>query len=527
MVASARDEKGCSMNCFDINCMLGPTDTNREPSFRTPEDLLAEMDRVGIAEALVFASQARMAHPTDGNAAILEAVRNFPRLRASWVVLPPGTAEQPEPQELVTQMRAKGVRAVRMFPEEHRFPLIERTLRPLLASLAEAGVPLLIDVGRTGWSEIKLDWREVFVIAESHPGLPLVLLREGGTVHRVLTGVWDEFPNIHLETSYMQESRVIEEITERFGHERLLFGTAMPTYDPGGPLALLRGAQITEEQRADIAGGNLRRLIGMPAKEVNGGPDWPCGPGRFRVFDVHGHLGRWERKYCRDSTAEQLVERMDQVGVERCAISDILSIGPDYRAGNERVGAAVAAFPDRLVGYVGYNPNYQAEMADEMKRAFGEGGCRGIKFHCGLHDTSPEDPSYRLGFETAQEQGCPILCHFHRGPSPEFLMGALDEYPDAKFLCAHLGGGSREGIMPFVDVAHARPNLFFDLGVSGMPRGALAWLVEQVPHTQILYGSDHPLNEFTFQLGRVLYADISDDLKRMILWDNAARIFGL
>ena len=63
------------MDWFDINCMLGPTSTDREPSFRTPEALLAEMDRAGIAEALVYASQARMAHPSDGNAQIVEATR--------------------------------------------------------------------------------------------------------------------------------------------------------------------------------------------------------------------------------------------------------------------------------------------------------------------------------------------------------------------------------------------------------------------------------------------------------------------
>ena len=515
------------MSYFDINCMLGPTNTNREPSFPTPGDLLTEMDRVGIAEALVYASQAKMSHPSDGNARVLEMVRDHPRLHASWVLLPPGTCEQPAPEDLVKQMRANDVRAARVFPDEHRFPLLERTFRPLLAALAEAGLPLLIDVGRTSWGEIKLDWREIFSIAESHPRLPLVLLREGGTTHRILTGVWDQFPNIYLETSYMQESRVVEEITGRSAHGQLLFGTAMPVYDPGGPLSLLRGAQVTREQRSDIAGNNLRRLLGLPTEEEATDASWPCGPGGFRVFDVHGHLGRWERKYYRDSTAEQMVERMDQVGVERFAVSDVLAIGPDYRTGHDRTKSAVEAFPDRLVGYAAYNPNYEKEMADEMKRAFGELGCRGLKFHCSLHDTSTEDPSYRLGFQTAQEQSCPILCHGHRGPSPDFLMKTLAEFPDAKFIYAHIGGGSRQGLEPLLELANARPNFFFDLGLSTMFRGVLAWLVDQVPPTQILNGSDHPLNEFTFQLGRVLHADLPDSLKRIILWDNAARVFGV
>ena len=73
------------MDWFDINCMLGPTNTDRESSFRTPEALLAEMDRAGIAEALVYAIPARMAHPSDGNARIVEATRGRPRLHPCWV----------------------------------------------------------------------------------------------------------------------------------------------------------------------------------------------------------------------------------------------------------------------------------------------------------------------------------------------------------------------------------------------------------------------------------------------------------
>ncbi|MCZ6633282.1 MAG: amidohydrolase family protein, partial [bacterium] len=328
-------------------------------------------------------------------------------------------------------------------------------------------------------------------------------------------------------TSYIQESRIAEELVARFGPNRLLFGSGLPAYDAGGPIALLEGAQVSPEIGAAIAGNTARGLFGLAEVPPGKARSWPCGSGGFRVFDVHGHLGRWERKYYRDWTGEQMVERMDQVGVERFAVSDIQAIGPDYRAGNDRIGEAVKNFPDRLVGYVVYNPNYELEMGDEMKRGFGDLGCRGIKLHCSLHETSTEDARYGLAFQTAQEQACPVLCHVYQGPSPEFLDQLLGDHPDMKFIYAHIGGGGRDALARFVDVANERDNLFFDLGVSNMPRGVLAWLVDQVPPTQIVYGSDHPLNGFTFQLGRVLHADISDDLKQMILWDNAARIFGI
>ena len=523
----ANHRRGGDVSLFDVNCMLGPTNTNREPAFRSAGDLLAEMDRVGIAESLVYASQARMAHPADGNGMILEMTKGHSRLYPCWVVMPAATSGMGTPEAQVKQMTEKGVRAARIFPEEHNFPILEPVLRSMLLALSDARIPLIIDVGRTGWGQIALDWRSIFEIAERHPNLPLILLREGGTTERILYEVWDDHPNIHLETSYMQASQILEENVDCFGGKRLLFGTAMPQYDSGGALGLLNGAQLSLESYGDIGGNNLRRLFGLPKAEVRSRVKWPCGQDGFRVFDIHGHIGLWPHKYYCDGSVEEMVERMDQTGVERFAVSDILAIGPDYKAGNDRIGDAVARYPERIVGYVVYNPNYESEMADEMKRGFDDLGCRGIKIHCAVHETSTEDPRYRLGFQTAHVRQCPILCHVHQGPSPDFLMRVLGDFPDAKFIYAHVGGGSKTGLEPFLEVANLRPNLFFDLGVSQIPRGTLAWLVEQVPHEQILYGSDHPLNEFTFQLGRVIYADIPDNVKRAILWDNSARIFDI
>ena len=337
--------------------------------------------------------------------------------------------------------------------------------------------------------------------------------------------MWDEVPNIHLDVSYLQQSRIVEEICERFGTRRLLFGTNMPEYDPGGPLALLEGAMVDPEQRIQIGGNNLRDLLSLKPVSGEAPRRWPVGSEGFRVFDIHGHLGQWNRMYHRDHTPQDVVQRMDQLGVQRLVISDLLAIGPDYRKGNDRVGRALAEFPDRLVGYAVYNPNYESEMATEMGRCFDELGCSGIKLHCMLHDTSTEDPSYRLAFRVAEERACPVLCHVHDGPSPDFLSALLAEHPHAKFIYAHIGGGPRSHLEPVLPVVRTRSNLFLDLAMSAMPRATLAWLAGEIPPGQILYGSDYPIMDFSYQLGRVLHAQIPEKLKRMILWNNADSIF--
>src|SRR5664280_3876318 len=83
---------------------------------------------------------------------------------------------------------------------------------------------------------------------------------------------------------------------------------------------------------------------GLPLKEL--------------IIDAHGHLGAWMQFYIPHNDAAGIVEVMDRCGVNAIAISGMLSIGPDYKAGNQAVAEAADAFPGRFIGYVTINPNY-------------------------------------------------------------------------------------------------------------------------------------------------------------------------
>jgi hypothetical protein len=49
---------------------------------------------------------------------------------------------------------------------------------------------------------------------------------------------------------------------QHVGAGRLIFGSFLPVSDPLVPLGLILDAEMSEADRALIAGGNLRRLIG-------------------------------------------------------------------------------------------------------------------------------------------------------------------------------------------------------------------------------------------------------------------------
>lgn len=249
------------LQLFDCNCMIGPSRTPQPGAPETASALLAEMDRLGIAEVLVYHSVARSYSPAEGNEMLLKEVKGQPRLHPCWVLVPHHAGEMPEPAELVRQMLDNGVRAARVFPDEHFFFIEPWCFGETLAALADARIPLLVDWGKQHWSEGLRGWPAIRQVCESFPGLPLIVVREGIAIDRFVGALISRHTALCLEISYYMGHRALETFVNRFGAERLLFGTGMPMYDPAEPIGMLLTSGLSEDALRAIAGENLRRMV--------------------------------------------------------------------------------------------------------------------------------------------------------------------------------------------------------------------------------------------------------------------------
>jgi len=116
----------------------------------------------------------------------------------------------------------------------------------------------------------------------------------------------------------------------------------------------------------------------------------------------------------------------------------------------------------------------------------------------------------------------PIL--FHTWGSKEDLRELRQlsaHYPNASLLAAHAGATNEAG---YIALANECPNVYLDLSFSGSYRGLVKRFVDAVNPEQIVWGSDGYFFGQAQQLGKVIGADISDELKKMILGGNAKRI---
>jgi len=150
--------------------------------------------------------------------------------------------------------RSADVRAVRLFPKEHSWRLGESSAGELLDALARERIPTLLELDQT-------DWDEVDALCAAHPDLPLVVLRPNYRMARCLYPLFERHPKLRIEFSLYQVHRGIEDICGRFGADRLVFGSGLPFFSPGGPVAMVTYAELSERDRQAMAGGTLLRLL--------------------------------------------------------------------------------------------------------------------------------------------------------------------------------------------------------------------------------------------------------------------------
>jgi len=232
---------------FDVNCMLGRW-ADGGPTYLDAVDLLAAMDRLGIARALVRHTLGAGYDPAEGNARLTVETAANARLVPCLAAAP--DALRPESAAAAVA----GARAVCLYPAAHTYPPEPWILGPHLGPLAERRVPVLIELSQCPWDSLER-------LCAAHPTLRVVLLAPGYRALRPLSALLDRHPHLYVELSNLVVFGGIEALAARFGVERLLFGTGQPRTDGAGIIAALSYSALDGAAVDAISAGNLDRLL--------------------------------------------------------------------------------------------------------------------------------------------------------------------------------------------------------------------------------------------------------------------------
>ena len=212
------------------------------------DQVLALLARHRITAGAVASLRAALFDVRSGNDEVL-ALRNHSD------VVPVGGVDLRDPVRAVAEterLAAAGVRAIRLFCEEQGIEPDFPSVRHVARAATELGLVIL------SGGDVRRFWRPYAGLGATVVFLDTHFYHLGD----FLVVAADE-PGFHTSTRLLNSPDGLEIVAERVGVRRLLFGSRTPYYETLVPRLRLATSGLDAVQRAAVAGGNARALLGV------------------------------------------------------------------------------------------------------------------------------------------------------------------------------------------------------------------------------------------------------------------------
>lgn len=276
---------------------------------------------------------------------------------------------------------------------------------------------------------------------------------------------------------------------------------------------------------------------------------------RKRLFDNHSHIGpvpgfayyglpEAVKPTTDYQTAEEYIKGMNKHKVDRALVMSNYGF-PDSAQPfelNPLVAEGAETSHDRLLGaiWVSALPK-DKERTQEALKLIGEKGLIALKTTCllgGTFDPGQWDEEsaelWKMILDAGAEHDMPLHIHTSPGGGSDIdnALALIREYGKSnKIHVVHMGGGV-SGHIKFVP-------RFFELIEDGYQvytdsswavGFGSTWILKEIEERGIgadrfLFGSDIPWSDFASEYWKIEGADISEELKENIFWNNAEKLY--
>jgi predicted TIM-barrel fold metal-dependent hydrolase len=209
---------------------------------------------------------------------------------------------------------------------------------------------------------------------------------------------------------------------------------------------------------------------------------------------------------------------------------------------NEEVAELAAENADVLIPFASIDPHKGKFGAREARRLVEHCGVQGFKFHPTMQGFYPNDRGAYVLYEAIAEENCIAL--FHTGQTgvgsgmpggmgmrlkysnPMHLDDVAVDFPEMPIILAHPSFPWQEEAL---SVATHKPNVYIDLS-GWSPKyfpPILVQYVNTILRKKMLFGSDWPAITPDRWLADFEKIDIRDEVRPLVLKENAAKLLGL
>lgn len=231
-------------------------------------------------------------------------------------------------------------------------------------------------------------------------------------------------------------------------------------------------------------------------------------------------------------SVEALLDSMDANSITQALIMGVSWRSSCYQHDNNAfIETCVCKYPDRFRGL--YIPDLSdPEQAARDIEQLNTARFIGIKLLPAWQGVHIDDSSLSPLWPVLVRKQLFLMVHTDHptqssdGDTPYRLLHFLQQHPEIRLLAPHLGGLlCLYGLMP--KIQHAIRNTHFVTSVSATMQ--MVEFAARVNDKNLLFGSDFPFNhchDQTTPLKVLQNLSLTDDMKKMILYENARRLFG-
>ena len=284
-------------------------------------------------------------------------------------------------------------------------------------------------------------------------------------------------------------------------------------------------------------------------------PTPPIRISEISAIDVHVHLeapddhssaDRAARKYFGESGAARDADGLAEYYRSRRMAFVIFSVDERLsgrpQLSNDEVADFASTNADIAIAFASIDPSRGAEGVREAKRLVAAGGIRGLKLHPPLQAFAPNDRIAYPLYEVFAAAKLPVL--FHTGHSgigtgmpggggirlkygnPMLIDDVAVDFPEMPIIMAHPSFPWQDEA---ISVCLHKLEVYIDL--SGWSPKYFSPTLIQYANTllkhKVLYGSDYPLLTPDRWMADFAQIGIRDEVRPLILKENAAKLFGL
>lgn len=241
---------------LDCHCHIGEWSNFNIPS-GTAESMLASMDCTGTDTAIISAHSAIGPDFVYGNKLVMNTVKKYPQRFMGYVTINPNFPELIK-SELERCFTLEGMIGIKLHPSLHGCSVDHRNYHEAYMTAVQKRCPVLVHV----WG--KSDVASIDRIAGQYPQAILIMGHTGGEPKAMedAVDIIRKHENVYgdLALSAAFEGNV-EWFMKEVGSKKILYGSDLPFLDPRPTLGRVALADISEEEKLDILGMNMKRIL--------------------------------------------------------------------------------------------------------------------------------------------------------------------------------------------------------------------------------------------------------------------------